>query len=303
MTNHAAHFHSAPAHGQLDKYHILFTDPQRPVHYLGQGKIQRYRTTALYEKDIEVLYENIEEDAEAVLASSGLAELPFFDFSSKDSLETSLRELLTHTSRLVGPALGSEQNIFELGVDSLQVLRMARELKIQLRLAGIQPPGGSRQIAAQIYSNPTLSQLSVSLLNMTATTKQDDHYRVAKMQSLLDKYVALLPTTTKATYPTLREDSDNWTVLLTGSTGSLGSYILHELQNDRRIKRIVCLNRSSDAAKRHVITGRERGLSGIDSARVTFWQADLASPLLGLASETYESLRASVTHIIRKMSS
>ena len=31
----------APAHGQLDPFHVLFTDEDRPLRYLGQGKIQR----------------------------------------------------------------------------------------------------------------------------------------------------------------------------------------------------------------------------------------------------------------------
>lgn len=297
------HIFSAPAHGQLDKYHILFADPQRPVHYLGQGKIQRFRTTMLYEKDIENLYDTAE-DAEEVAATYDLSELNWINFSSRDSINARLRELFVQTSGIEN--LKVEDNFFQIGVDSLQVLRIARQLSIQVKLANIKSPGGSRLMATTIYANPTLNQLTESLFNMTKSvrlmddTQEVEDQRVAKMQLLLDKYVESLPLT-KETRSVTR--TGGWVVLLTGSTGSLGSYILNELQADNGIKRIICLDRSADAAERHRQTGPNRGLDNIDPSRVKFFKANLANPQLGLPSETYESLRTSVTHIIRKMSS
>lgn len=38
----------APAHGQLDPHHVLFADKDRPLHYLGQGKIQRHQNYQQY---------------------------------------------------------------------------------------------------------------------------------------------------------------------------------------------------------------------------------------------------------------
>ncbi|KAJ8113814.1 hypothetical protein ONZ43_g5062 [Nemania bipapillata] len=290
--------HSAPTHGQLDKYHILFADPQRPVHYLGQGKIQRYRTTLLYEKDIEELYDTAE-DAEAVAALYDLSELNWIDFSNRDSIKMRLRELFVQTSGIENLKVGD--NFFQIGIDSLQVLRIARQLNIQAKLANIKSPGGSRLIATIIYANPTLNQLTGALFDMTRTIrlmddkKEVEDQRIGKMQSLLDKHVALLPMAKRPRSP---PQTDGWVVLLTGSTGSLGSYILNELQADNNIKSIICLDRSADAAERHRQTGPKRGLDSIDPSRVTFLKAELANPQLGLTTEMYESLRNSVTHII-----
>ncbi|KAI1126132.1 putative NRPS-like enzyme [Nemania abortiva] len=288
----------APAHGQLDKYHILFADPQRPVHYLGQGKIQRYRTTMLYEKNIEKLYDTAE-DAEAAAAIYDVNAQGCIDFSSRDSIRVKLQELFSHTSGIANLKVGD--NLFEIGIDSLQVLRIARQLNIQVRLANIKSPGGSRLIAAIIYANPTLEQLTESLFDMTNTVRlindkgQAEEQRIREMQLLLNEYASSLPLV-KKTRSAPR--TDGWVVLLTGSTGSLGSYILNELQIDNRIKSILCLDRSPDAAHRHRKSGPERGLGSIDQSRVTFLKADLASPQLGLTPEVYESLRTSVTHII-----
>ena len=90
------------------------------------------------------------------------------------------------------------------------------------------------------------------------------------------------------------------TVILTGSTGSLGSYLLDTLYRSKRVSRIICLNRSSNAAEKHKQMGQQRGLSPLHPGRVEFLKADLSKPRLGIDSETYETLRSTVTHIIRK---
>lgn len=90
------------------------------------------------------------------------------------------------------------------------------------------------------------------------------------------------------------------TVVLTGSTGSLGSYLLDALYHSRRVSRIICLDRSSNSAERHKRIGQERGLSPLNPDRVEFLKADLSKPKLGIDSAWYESLRSTVTHIIRE---
>ncbi|KAI0466489.1 putative NRPS-like enzyme [Xylaria cf. heliscus] len=287
----------APAHGKLDKYHILFTDPQRPVQYLGQGKIQRYRTTKLYERDIEELY-GTAENAELIPEDSEMLMLDSVDFGSRRNIKMRLQSLFAKTTGITNLRL--DDNFFKFGIDSLQVLRIARELNAQMRFANIKTSSGSRLIAANIYSNPTLSQLTESIFDVTNVVRrkenwQDEEQRVRNMQSLLDKYTASLPFAETARPA---PQADGWVVLLTGSTGSLGSYILDELQRDTAVKRIICLDRSSDAAQRHMQIGPKRGLDNIDAGRVEFIKADLASHQFGLTAEVYKSLHASVTHII-----
>ncbi|KAI0185901.1 putative NRPS-like enzyme [Xylaria flabelliformis] len=286
----------APAHGQLDKHHILFADPRRPIHYLGQGKIQRYQTMKLYENDIEELYEAAE-NSEIIPQDSELFELNWINFSSKTSIKMRLKDLFIRMSGIKNLQL--DDNFFKVGIDSLQVLRIGKELNAQLRFADIESSSGNRLITSSIYSNPTLNELTDCLFDMTNMARrnenrQDEGQRVRRMQSLLDKYSASLPLAEARIAP----KTDGWVVLLTGSTGSLGSYILDELQKDSNVKEIICLDRSSDVAQRHMQTGPPRGLSCIDDTRVKFLQADLARPNFGLAIEGYEALIISVTHVI-----
>lgn len=117
------------------------------------------------------------------------------------------------------------------------------------------------------------------------------------MQAMLQRYTEGLP---KPKRTLLSPAQKNMTVILTGSTGSLGSYLLEALNKNRNVSQIICLNRSSDAGERHRQKGAKRGLSPLDPDRVEFIKADLSKPHLGLDPSLYQRLRMTATHIIRE---
>ena len=89
------------------------------------------------------------------------------------------------------------------------------------------------------------------------------------------------------------------TVILSGSTGQLGAYLLHALLNDARFKKVFCLNRSRDARERQLNNHESRDLTTqFDEDRVEFLQWDVSAPLLGLSEPTYRRLASEVTYIL-----
>ncbi|KAL8912050.1 MAG: hypothetical protein Q9171_002903 [Xanthocarpia ochracea] len=88
------------------------------------------------------------------------------------------------------------------------------------------------------------------------------------------------------------------TIILAGSTGSLGSHLLEALYHDSNMSNIICLNRSGNASKGHRQIGSQHGLSSIDWARVAFLKADLSKAWLGLELSVYKRLCSTVTHVI-----
>lgn len=91
------------------------------------------------------------------------------------------------------------------------------------------------------------------------------------------------------------------TVLLTGSTGNLGSHILKSLIEDRGISRIYALNRKDSRGGVSVRARQEAGFEqrGIDSAlaaseKVVYVEGDAAS----LGSELREEVLRAVTCVI-----
>ncbi|KAI0868670.1 acetyl-CoA synthetase-like protein [Hypoxylon argillaceum] len=279
----AANAH-APAHARLDRRHVIFADPCRPIEYLGQDKIQRRRTYEVYEADIEAAYKAAEEQDVAVL--------PEKHFTDREETLAWLRQLVAGAG---GTAhLAADDDFFRAGIDSLQVMRLAREI-----------PGAS---ATDIYRYHTLSTLAAFLERRrrdsssesesdggdTAPTETSaDDGDLDDMRTLLDSCVADLPRIRG------REDEEAMTVLLTGSTGSLGSYLLDTLYHMPRVARIICLNRTADSETRQASGAGARGLSSSwDPARVSFLQADLSAPFLGLAPAAYQDLVDTVTHVV-----
>lgn len=299
---------AAPAHGQLDPQHVLFTKKDRPLRYLGQGKIQRPQTFQQYEEDIEMLYQAAE-DEPLGLAEGDTGDSSKIDFTRQLSIKEWLQNFIADNAGIHD--LGGDDTFFGAGMDSLRVMRIIRELKRQVKLVDDTQLKPQSLSPAVVYSHPSLNELSDHLLKKAKPAPQDldsgyqsadsdetgRESKLSDMESLLDKYVQSLPVHNQRQRLPVTQGT---TVLLTGSTGSLGSYLLNELSKDPNVQHIICLDRTSSAAEKHRETGPKRGLTPLDPERVEFLKADLANPELGVENEVYERLKNTVTHIIRK---
>jgi len=91
-------------------------------------------------------------------------------------------------------------------------------------------------------------------------------------------------------------------VLVTGTTGTIGSNVLAQLVADPKVGKVYVLNRESSTPSdvRQRIALRDRGLdpSIVDSPKVVLLEGTVSHPKLGLADELYEGLRTSITHVI-----
>ena len=93
-------------------------------------------------------------------------------------------------------------------------------------------------------------------------------------------------------------------VLLTGSTGGLGSYLLAPLLSRQDVGIVYAFNRPSKTGRtvqrRQRMTFEDRGLdtSLLDSEKLVYVEGDTSQPNLSLDDETYAEIRDSVTVII-----
>ena len=113
------------------------------------------------------------------------------------------------------------------------------------------------------------------------------------MEDLFQRYVVDMPVTARAPVP-----SEGNVIILTDSTGSLGSYLLDCLSSTQKVNHIICLNPSKDAADSQKRIHEDRGLTSSFGSKVTFIQCDFAAPYLDLSIPTYLDLLKSVTHIL-----
>ncbi|MCJ1399765.1 hypothetical protein MMC11_002968 [Xylographa trunciseda] len=211
--------------------------------------------------------------------------------------------------------LDMDQDLFEARIDSLQVLRMARELRIQLKRAGLGKANEDIIPPTKICLNSTLNQLVAFVLrevNVDLPIKshiqgslnnqprgQINHHAngicyghvnghernstTENMEALLRAYFNSLPL---SSHQSPLPSTQNMTVILTGSTGSLGSYLLEALYHDQNVSHIICQ------------TAPKRSRSSLNPHRVEFLIADLSKPLLGLEPMIYDRMLGNVTHII-----
>ena len=91
-------------------------------------------------------------------------------------------------------------------------------------------------------------------------------------------------------------------VLVTGTTGTIGSNVLAQLVADPKVERVYGLNRESitplDTRQRIALSGRGLDPTIVDSPKVVLLEGTVSQPKLGLPDDLYEELRASVTHVI-----
>ena len=91
-------------------------------------------------------------------------------------------------------------------------------------------------------------------------------------------------------------------LLVTGTTGTIGSNVLAQLVADPKVEKVYGLNRESPIPldTRQRIALSERGLdpSVVDSPKLVLLEGMVSQPRLGLPDELYEELRTSITHVI-----
>lgn len=269
----------APAHARVTKGKILLVDPNVPMLRAGKGTVQRNATLALYARDIDRLYQ--QDEAGDVDARAAL--------SDKDNIKSVIRDLVADMMDW------DDLNFFQLGMDSLGVLRLQRALKSRL-------PGKLISLAA-VYSNPSVNALTKEIEKAATTNGEaqtDAKSSTEELAKVLEDYRkkidAIGPVTCRETTAT----SDIPTaVLLTGSTGALGSYILHRLLSLPKVIHVYCLNRTSDAKDRQIKRNQAHNLTtDFLPDRVTFLAADLTKSNFGVQETEFQDLLSKVTHII-----
>lgn len=270
------------AYAKIEKSMILVLDG--PLLRAGKGTIQRAASIQQYRKDIGLLYQK--------------ADVTFKD-DDDDSGDTVYsvkdRESLTRLVRasvcdILGQSLPDESSFFESGMDSLMALQILRKLQRGLHRVDLG--------LSTIYANPTISQLSAAITSDGNDTDGMDDAMI--MKSIWKTYHGLIEQIPRSESVAEQNNPKIAHVILTGSTGTVGTFLLRALLNQPGIQQIYCLNLSKNGG-RAIQQQRmiERGFNAdcLDE-RVTFLQADLSRPLLGLGEDTYKQLYTHVDLVI-----
>ena len=275
-----------PAHARISKSRIFFTTPKKPMHRAAKGTVQRKFTLDDYSEEIDALYA----DDDHSHLSSDVHKLDL------DSLEQHVLQIIRSTTDITD--LNVEDDFFSRGVDSVQTIQIYRCLRSGLQQNRVVVPAFA---PSTIYTNPTASQLAAALrklLNKVQTAEDiDENKRLEEMNSMLNEYATSLPDA--RVYSKNIRKSNPRVVLLTGSTGSFGSYLLEALVTCESIQKIYCLNRSVDPKRRQIERSTSQGLSTQwDSERVVFLTGNLTEDCMGIERQQYTELLENLDLVI-----
>ncbi|KAF3042114.1 putative secondary metabolism biosynthetic enzyme [Didymella heteroderae] len=293
-----------PAHARVARNKIVLVDPSKPMARAGKGTVQRATTLALYAAEIDQLYEQEEAD-----------DTPTERKTPAQSLRALVRNAVAEVVSI------DDIDLFQLGLDSLGALRLQRVLKKILPNASISN--------STVYNNPSVNALVSALedviakveTSVTESGPQEANDAVGGAQEGMDE--ARMPKSTENTSIdeletvlkvfsekvnaiaarqgtlALNLSTAGATILLTGTTGAIGSYVLDILLGRPDVAHVYCLNRTTDAQERQANNNQSRGLAtDFSPERVTFLNGDLTESDFGLPAEDYTRLLESVTHVV-----
>ncbi|KAL8784361.1 MAG: hypothetical protein Q9213_004013 [Squamulea squamosa] len=272
------------AHGRISSQTaIIIVDPMA-LPRSDKGTVLRKEVYKSFKKEILDVYDELDVNVFA----------PPINLNSPVSSIKSL--ITTHLPRFaVNDGWSEDKDLFELGMDSLQATHLRRLLAASLRATRIEAAGKDwLQLPTTIsqdfvYRHPSATRMAEALVDGLSQANQMSD-------------TAVFDRILHESSGRLSDDRHRITVLMTGSTGSLGSYLLCKLLESPGVDCVICLNRLSEeneyCRQRHAL--RVKGIELPEDAwsRVQILQTNTSDSHLGLDETQYQHLETVITHVI-----
>ncbi|KAH8171513.1 male sterility protein [Sarocladium implicatum] len=250
----------------------------------SKGTILRRRANERFVHEIEGAYSGSREE-HRLPESASLAQL-------KTAITDCFHQVLNWQVR-------PDEDLYRQGVDSIVCIQIRARIQ-----ASCIPPNGPQLPLNILYDKGTVISLVHSLWRLRQELNGEkvsqDHQdsqesNFQTMRDLAERYRAM-------TKPfILRDAADDHHVVLTGSTGFLGSHILHNLLMDAQVRTVYCLIRAQtpeEAELRLQSTQETRCMSGYLDDRVVCVPCNLVEENLGLTPELQDVMAQGATLII-----
>jgi len=277
-----------PHHSRIPRsmIHILPKGSSLPT--TPKGNVKRREVEQLYATQIQQLYEYF-------LFPPGTSS------TSEKNIPDIIRNLFSSLSGTPVSSITDLTTLYDLGIDSRVSLIFRKSLSARLNMP---------ISLSTIYEHPSIAQLvpvlehkQTSLISNSARsvssqkrpTFQTIHHMISKLESEFRTWAARSPI---KTYPPVYGE----TVLLTGSTGSLGTALLETLSSSPRVERIYAMVRGPHHLLKLQHSLEARGMSTSilrEGGKVKVINFSMQDPLLGLDVDTYQRLASSVTIVIQ----
>ncbi|KAI0905314.1 hypothetical protein F4823DRAFT_632972 [Ustulina deusta] len=277
----------------LDRAAVCILAPGNRLPRTDKGSLTRAEAYRQFDPEIRAIYASLSSLLEA----------------DDEGIELDVTNLEPTLLRLVQEYLPQAQtksiddDLFELGLDSLRASRLQRRISAQLFRILPQEP----QLERFVYRYPSVRAMA-SRIRLLVSGDNDGGAAEAEsvsghLQSFIDEFSAPMDGRLFG----IR----GYTVLLTGSTGSIGCHLLHTLTENAEVDEIICLVRpgrtalgseseSEGAFKRQKAALAKHGIELSPSAwsKITAITASARERDCGLDLKSYQNICRRVTHVV-----
>ncbi|KAL1653329.1 putative NRPS-like protein biosynthetic cluster [Didymella pomorum] len=264
---------TAEAYARITRHMIRVLPQDCQFPRTDKGSIIRQAFYKQFAPEIESAYD---------LAATAQGDLKAFELPE---LESFIRTTVTK-SLPQAEDIDRSVDFFSLGLDSLQSILIRTDI---LKTVDV---SGNTLGQNVVFEYPSIAALSAHLHGLRTGTVEEQTSVEQTMQNLLSKYSDFKPARKQ-------------TVVLTGTTGSLGAHVLCQLVSRTDIETVHCLVRAKDekgAAHRVTQSLVQRKiyhtLSLEARAKINALPSDFSDAHLGLPRGTYESVTEKVTNVI-----
>ncbi|KAI1337040.1 hypothetical protein F5Y15DRAFT_426193 [Xylariaceae sp. FL0016] len=243
-----------------------------------KGSVIRQAFYKKFSKEIEDAYDSADMSSGGSLKALTVSEIQEF-------LQDSLVKLIP---KAAGSAI--ETDFFSLGLDSLQAIQIRSEILKAIDTRG-QKLGQN-----VVFDHPSIQKLAAYLFKLATGAEEEKAQTIEdEMNEIINKYSNF----TSRVLPTRSS------VVVTGSTGSLGAHVVASLAADPSVNRIYCLVRASDqndAFKRvHESLHLRKVYDDLPMGtqhKIIPLVSDLSQSQLGLTRETYTEVTTGLRSVI-----
>ncbi|EST08578.1 AMP-dependent synthetase/ligase [Kalmanozyma brasiliensis GHG001] len=289
----------APSHSQIIPELVMILPAGTKLPAADKGSLIRAKVARAFEREIDELYAKYD---------AGPAEGAKMTLTDETASVTIVAEILAEVVGTPSKQLETElrdADLITLGVDSLQATRIRNLLQQRVRLQSALP-------ANLVFEHPTVAKLAKCVLKHSrgegSSSQEQDRAEIESALALLEEMKGRIITRdAKLASDVVQKGTAKQTVVLTGSTGSLGAHLLHQLAHLDMVERVICLNRAptdADALERTDSSLQVRKLDTLDAlatstqTSILCFAAQLDKPHLGLNADAWQLVSTTTTAVI-----
>ncbi|KAJ7686385.1 hypothetical protein B0H17DRAFT_1160660 [Mycena rosella] len=252
----------------------------KPMLRAPKGTVIKKVTIALYKEEIEALYDTIEASGNA---ASNIE--PPASWTSRD-LEP---WLTTHASLLANRDICGGHDLFDQGFDSLNATFLRHRIVAALKNHGEEAAKAASQKIPQnfVYAHPSIEELASAVIGLLLSdgSNGSDVGKKAAIEKMITKYSEGFDEPIVQQGPV--SSSSGAVVLLTGSTGGLGSHILEMLLN---LLQLSAGRTPLSKRQKEAFVDRALDINLLSSEKLVYLEGDTSKPGLGLPADAWTTV-------------